>query len=206
MNPMNVVTLYAADVRELRGREQAALAFLPPARREKTERVRPEEDKLRSMAAGLLLRRVLNVREDGDLRCGEFGKPELTGEGPHFNLSHGGNYVILAVGGTPLGVDVEPLSERVPTVSPRFFHPGEWEWLGDDLAPDHFFHLWTRLESVLKADGRGLLWEEREFSVMDDSCPWYIETLIHDSHIISCAAGERFSLEMQILHAEQLID
>lgn len=203
---MNKVTLYAADIRELRGREQAALALLPPARREKTERVRPKEDKLRSMAAGLLLRRVLNVREDGDLRRGEFGKPELTGEGPCFNLSHGGNYVVLAVGGTPLGVDVEPISERVPTISPRFFHPGEREWLGEKTAPDRFFHLWTRLESVLKADGRGLLWEEREFSVMDGSCPWFIETFTHDGHIISCAAGERFSLEMRMLRAEQLID
>ena len=61
------MTLYITDIRELVGHEQDILALLTPKRRERVERLRPAEDKLRSMAAGLLLRHVLGVTSDDDL-------------------------------------------------------------------------------------------------------------------------------------------
>ena len=95
---MKTIMLYIADSRELAGREAAALPRLTSDRRAQVERIKPEGERLLRIAAGLLLHRVLGVTDDTDLCCEEFGKLKLTGEGPCFNLSHGGHYAVLAVG------------------------------------------------------------------------------------------------------------
>lgn len=203
---MDRITLYITDVRELAGQEQPALTLLTPRRRETAKRIRPEQDRLCCIAAGLLLRCVLGVTSDNELRQGEFGKLELTGEGPCFNLSHGGNYAVLAVDDDPVGVDVEPVGEKLPIAIPRrYLTPDELSWLEAEPTPERFARLWTRLESVLKADGRGFAMEERRFSVVGDVCPWEIKTLTHDGHVISCAAGKPFEMKIRRLSVRELM-
>ena len=202
---MKTVTLYIADSRELAGRETSALPLLTDERRAQVERIKPQEERLLRIAAGLLLRRVMGVASDTDLRSGEFGKPKLAGEGPHFNLSHGGSYAVLAVGDMPLGVDLEPIADRIPHISGRFLHPDEAAVLEQAPTPECFAELWTKLESVLKADGRGFAFENRPYSVIGEDCPWTIRTFIHGGHVISCAAGEEFALVPQILSVDELI-
>ena len=199
------MTLYITDIRELVGHEQDILALLTPKRRERVERLRPAEDKLRSMAAGLLLRHVLGVTSDDDLRCGQFGKPELTAGSPCFNLSHGGNYVVLAVGETPLGADIEPIGEKLPIAIPkRWLLPEELSHLGNDPTPESFAWLWTRLESALKADGRGFLLEDRVFSVLEDG-EWCFQTISFNGHIISCASERPFEMNINQLSVQELL-
>ena len=202
---MKTVTLYITDSRELIGREGSALPLLTCERREQAERIKPEEERLLRIAAGLLLRHVMGVTDDIHLCRGEFGKPELAGEGPCFNLSHGGRYAVLAVGDVPLGVDLEPVGDRVPNISGRFLHPDESAWLEQEPTPERFARLWTKLESVLKADGRGFAFENRSYSVVGEECPWFIRTFAHDGHVISCAAGEEFNLVIRLLSANELI-
>ena len=202
---MDRITLYTVDVRELAGHEQAALALLTPERRAKVERIKPEQDKLHSTAAGLLLRHVLGVISDGDLRCGQFGKPELTAGAPCFNLSHGGNYVVLAVSETPVGADIEPVGEKLPIAIPkRWLLPEELALLEEDTTPECFARLWTRLESALKADGRGFLLEDRNFSVLEDGV-WHFRTVSYDGHILSCASDGPFEMNITKLSAEELL-
>lgn len=205
MSMADRITLYTADIRELAGRESAALARLTVGRRETAQRLRPEEDRLRCAAAGLLLRRVLGVTSDDDLRCGQYGKPELTAEGACFNLSHGGAYAVLAVADRPVGVDIEPVGEKLPIAIPgRWLRPEELAWLECDPTPERFARLWTRLESALKADGRGFLLEGREFSVLEDG-QWRFRTQALDGHILSCAYGGSFEWDILPLSAEELL-
>lgn len=200
---MKQLKLYLTDVRPLAERESAALALLPPSRRSRAEAIRVESDRLHCMGAGLLLRQVLDVNSDDALEIGEQGKPAMPG-GPCFNLTHGGNYVALAVFHASVGVDVEPVTERLPIIPRRFLRPDELNWLEAEPTPARFAWLWTRLESALKADGRGFALEERSFSVLTDGA-WYIKTLEHDGHILSCAAGEPFAVELIFLSAEELL-
>ena len=193
---MNTMELYLADVRPLVGREGEVLPLLTPRRRAAVESTKPELDRLHAMGAGLLLRRVLGVTADEHLRCNEFGKWELTRGGVHFNLSHGGHFAALAVFHAPVGVDIEPVREKVAVIPRRFLLADELAWLEEEVTPERFAHLWTRLESALKADGRGFGLEKREFSVLEGTHPWHIETIAHEGHVISCAAGEPFEVRV----------
>lgn len=201
---MAVLQLYLADVRKLAQQELLALSLLTPERRARAESIRVEQDRLHCIGAGLLLRRVLNVTQDWQLCDDGYGKLTLAG-GPYFNLSHGGSYAVLAVFHAPVGVDVEPVGERVPAIPRRFLQPDELAWLESDPTPERFARLWTRLESALKADGRGLAMESRAFSVLNSGEPWFIETITVEHHFISCAAGESFELELNELSAKELL-
>ena len=201
------IQLYFADIQQLKRYEAAALPLLTSERRAEAERIKPEQERLHCIVAGLLLRHVLGVTSDGQLRRNEYGRPELAGEGPCFNLSHGGGRVVLAVCSVPVGVDIEPVGEKLPIAIPRrFLRPDELAWLGEKPTPERFVWLWTRLESALKADGRGFGLEQRNFSVLESGQPWYLETLLRDGHYVSCAAGEPFEVELEELQVNDLLN
>lgn len=203
---MEHIRLYLADILQLKPHEADALPLLTPERRARAERIRPERERLHTIAAGLLLRRVLGVTGDGQLRCNDYGRPELRAGGPCFNLSHGGDRAVLAVCRVPVGADLEPVGETTPIRIPRrFLRPDELAWLEADPTPARFAWLWTRLESALKADGRGFGLEERTFSVLESGQPWYLESVRLDGHCLSCAAGVPFQMELETLPIELLL-
>ena len=80
---------------------------------EKVERMRHPEDRKRSLTAELMLRcaasRICGIPPRNlTIANGPYGKPYLPDVTDfHFNLSHSGQYVVLAIGHLPLGVDVE---------------------------------------------------------------------------------------------------
>lgn len=204
---MESIELWLADIRELVGREDACLPLLTPKRRTQAQAIKPERERLHCIAAGLLLRRVLGITADEGLVQDPFGKRYLAGNGPCFNLSHGGNYAVLALAGRAVGVDIEPVGEKLPIAIPRrYLLPDELAWLEEAPSPQRFAHLWTRLESALKADGRGFGLERREFSVLSSGKPWYLETILYDGHCISCALDGPFEIIKQQLPAELLLD
>ncbi|HIE53967.1 MAG TPA: 4'-phosphopantetheinyl transferase superfamily protein [Chromatiaceae bacterium] len=120
-------------------------------------------DRDRFFAAHALKRRLLGALLDiqgSQLRFEQQdeGKPKLMGNGLHFNLSHSGDWVALAVSATaPVGIDVEqgdttPPEELLSVVlhpydqfSPKPFSPTE-----------HFYTAWTLKEAVSKGLGMGL--------------------------------------------------
>ena len=88
-----------------------------------------------------------------------YGKPSLM-HGPHFNLSHSGDIVALAVcTDCPIGVDVEKYRSFDQGIITRFFSKYEQRALssysGTDLSVA-FFRVWTRKEATIKALGFGL--------------------------------------------------
>ena len=192
---MKTVQIWLADVRRLEGREEALIHLLTPNRREAALRA-SREDRFHSLGAGLLLRDVLGITEDADVRIGGHGKPELVSGQPHFNLSHGGHYAVLAVSDVPVGVDVEHVSDTLSVPVPRrWLKDDELAWLEEERTPERFARLWTRLESALKADGSGLAMENRTFSVLEGGSPWHLRTFLRDGHVISCAAAEDFAVQ-----------
>jgi phosphopantetheinyl transferase len=127
---------YFYDIR--RSFTDAEYALVPQFRKDTAQRYYKIEDQLRSLAAGFLLGKYLNVKSAEDLRYNEYGKPFLVRAGaPFFSLSHAGNFAALAVGETEIGVDIEPASAMENT---------------EDLR------LWTAREAAGKALGLGL-WE-----------------------------------------------
>jgi len=148
---------------------EAVAPFLDQEEARRASRYRRPEDQLRTALGWAAARRVLGaalLRPPEELRfsrrcrhCGhaEHGKPRLLDGGAiDFNLSHSGDFVLLAVASDRLvGVDVERIAGG----------PGPVEilrWLGPDAAapeaPDErsLLRRWTAAEARLKMTGRGL--------------------------------------------------
>lgn len=94
---------------------------------------------------------------------GQYGKPELLGQEPpslHFNLSHTRGLLVLAVAGSPVGVDVEAHQPRdIQALSQRFFSADEQQALSRIAHPWRlacFYRLWTLKEAWVKASGIGI--------------------------------------------------
>jgi 4'-phosphopantetheinyl transferase len=92
------------------------------------------------------------------------GKPRLAAphdaSSLHFNLSHAGDVVLLAVARTEIGVDVEAVKPGRFTDSliKRVFCAGEQALIRASDQPQlQCFQLWVRKESCIKATGAGLI-------------------------------------------------
>jgi 4'-phosphopantetheinyl transferase len=110
-----------------------------------------------------------------------FGKPSLPSQGIHFNLSHSGDIVLIALAaGGELGVDVERIRhlENFEQISADFFSPKEvreLRRLPASRAQVAFYACWTRKEAILKAKGVGLSLALNRFDVPVDPVlqdPW----------------------------------
>lgn len=138
-----------------------------------------EQKRARSMAAAparqfvaarKLLRRLLAAYVPCppgriEIALGAHGKPHLAGTpsqaGVHFNLSHSAGVAAVAVGRSPVGIDIESVHDLSDpdAIAARFFAPSELRALR--RAPDAqqqrtFFSFWTCKEAYLKALGGGI--------------------------------------------------
>ena len=208
--------LYLVAITELRAWQGQGLALLPPARRSRVLRYLREEDRLRCLAGGLLMRHVLGVCEDGQLVEASYGKPALTEKGPQFNLSHAGEYVVLAVGNSPNGVDIERAERMKPAAAKYCMTPEEYAAFERADAPEEFFcRLWTGKESVMKGTGLGMRLAPRSFSLLPLEAGeylirgerWFVRWHgLNEGYIIALASQEQVrEMEPVRLSAEILL-
>lgn len=134
-----------------------------PERLLRAARMPPDAGAL-CLAAGALTAGVLRLR-DCDQHTGPYGKPETPGV--FWNLSHSGEYALLAVSDADVGADLERLRPAPMRAAGRVFALEELDWLaaGED-GDARFFTLWTLKEALLKAAGRGLTQPLREVNVL----------------------------------------
>ncbi len=78
----------------------------------------------------------------------EHGKPYLCNSTLHFNLAHGQNLLALAVGDTPVGLDLEVRSPRKTEKIAQRLTPAE--------KNTDFFKVWTAKEAYVKYLGETL--------------------------------------------------
>lgn len=94
--------------------------------------------------------------------AGEYGKPHLACGSLHFNLSHTGDYLLIAVGNVPdIGIDIEAITARnsLDGIAKRVFSSNEfaqWQQLPPEQQLAGFYRLWTKKEAFVKAVGRGI--------------------------------------------------
>lgn len=188
------IVLY--DIR--RPLSQGEKAHVSPVRLARSQKFRFEEDRTRCLAAGYLLEHVLQIPEESLIK-GEYGKLYAPGTSPHFfNLSHAGNFVVLAQATHEVGVDVEPVGSYDQRVAETCYTPKEMAWLNLQHSDEAFYRLWTAKESIMKATGKGFGLAPECFSVLPiDETPhtvdnrlWHLHWLLYQEHVI-CSAVER---------------
>ena len=103
-----------------------------------------------------------------------YGKPQLAGTGPHFNVSHSGDYIVYAFSHhCELGVDIEAITPEFATLrlAARCFSDKEYQSL-EGLTPERFtqafFKIWSGKEAYIKAIGMGLSADLKAFTVLHD--------------------------------------
>lgn len=140
---------------------------LPAWRLNKVRSYKKEEDKIRSVAAFLLLSRALQDRGIGpvpEFAYEVWGKPHLPGCPIHFSLSHCENAVVCAVSDVPVGVDAQEEMEFSSKLADRICSPEERKALTQAEDPGKALTaLWTKKEALAKCSGKGL--GERFFSL-----------------------------------------
>ncbi|MDR3320659.1 MAG: 4'-phosphopantetheinyl transferase superfamily protein [Desulfovibrio sp.] len=143
------------------------------------------------------MRSCLNL-DDEMLKFGTAGKPCAKIEKlPFFNLSHAGDYVVLATAQNEVGVDIEPVHAYEDAVAERCLTPEEHAWRKRRGGKWAFYKLWTAKESVMKATGKGFTLPPESFCILpvDDSAhvierrSWYLDWLYVECHIV-CVAVE----------------
>ena len=115
-----MIRLFIADVSGLD--IDACLASVSPQRREKTLRLKNDDDKRRSLGVELLLEKAAGR---SDYALTENGKPFFPDGGAYFSLSHCGKYAVCAVSGVPVGADIELARDNALSLAERFFMPDE---------------------------------------------------------------------------------
>lgn len=149
-----------------------AKGFLPSNLISKTERFKFLEDRQRSLIGELMVRKFYREKlgiEELKFGLNEQEKPFLLDfPNEHFNISHSGDFVVVAFSHENLGVDVEMIGKDRRSVAERFFTVREIEQMRICQALDdqiHFFYkLWTLKESYMKAIGRGMTMSLSSFS------------------------------------------
>lgn len=122
-----------------------------------------------------ILGRYLGVEpRDVPLISGEHGKPGLAGGTGtlHFNLSHAGDVLLLAVAtGLEVGIDIEKIETGKPlkVMGRMVFSRHEQEEIFSLSSPclqeAAFYRCWVRKEACLKACGRGFSMSSDSFDV-----------------------------------------
>ncbi len=169
-----MITLYTATTSDIPDPQThpSILEGLGEERKGKILRLRQKKSREQSLGAGLLLRKILlrYGRDMSEIYAGANGKPMM--DGIYFNLSHTEGRVLLAVGDSEAGCDIERVKEFPLQVAKRFFCCGEQEYISSfpegkerDRA---FFRLWTVRESYMKMTGEGMSLPFDAFEVLTE--------------------------------------
>ena len=168
--------IFAVNISSLNDRDcRRMYDLLDRVRQRRADRYLRREDRMRCVVAGALLRFVaiqtLGMGEFG-LEYSPLGKPMLNNHPDfHFNLSHSGQWVVIAYDSHPVGIDVEQMlwDSGKENIVRKFFTPDEQAYVFDELWPgraERFYEIWTAKEGYLKYLGVGLQKRLDSFSVL----------------------------------------
>ena len=126
-----------------------------------------EKIRAKGIATGAYLVKIL---EDynlnlSDVSYGEHGKPFIVNnESIHFNLSHSGKYMALAIAGQPVGVDIQKKVPYNDKVVDKIASSEDAKVIREHFQ-DRFNYIWSLKEACAKLCGDGLVNGMSRFSM-----------------------------------------
>lgn len=165
--------------------------------KEKALRFKNEKDQVRSLISSYLV----NQLSKESLLYNENGKPYYQ-NGPFFNISHSGNFVVMAISNKEIGIDIEENVEKNMSSLMRIFNEAEAK-----LIKEHadFYYLWCAKESLIKCIGTSIN-KIREIPSLPlnglktfKGKDYQSQTLIYEKHIISITreGNEQFEIKIE---------
>lgn len=205
-----IMKIYYCSIAQIKNFHAAK--YLSAKRRERMQHYLRHEDRARCLAAGLLLRAVLGAEKYARIAAGPYGKLYLP-EDIFFNLSHAGEYVVLATASCEVGVDIEKITPSSAWCAPQCCTPAELAWLTEQGCDYAFFRLWTGKESVMKAAGLGFRLPPDSFQLLPVECgshfiagqSWFLQWHSLPGHVICTAAAEKQPVQLLQFSWEELL-
>ena len=178
-------------------------SFVDAARKEKAERYVNEKDKLLSYGAGYLFYKYLPKKEMKETLN---KKPYFEG-GPYFNISHSGEYVVLAIHKiNEVGVDIERINEN--KIDAIKFTLCDEEKKVTDIS--ELFRMWTNKESLIKCmssnlnDIRKLRGLPLEGYRTINGNDYYTKSLIYEGYSLSVTLNTKQDFNIKLNHVNFL--
>ena len=194
---MQTVKLYVADTDLGKKYYRFLLENVSVGQKEKALRYANEIDQIRSLLSSYLKNQL--SREE--LLKNENGKPYFN-NGPYFNISHSGRYVLMAVSTSEIGVDIEEIKSKDMSSLVRIFNEAEAKMIKEH---SDFYYLWCAKESLIKCMGLSVgkvreipslpLNGLKTFKGKDYQC----KSFIYDKHIVSITreGNEEYEIDIE---------
>lgn len=131
------------------------IKHMMPKRFDRANTYKQEKDRLLCLGGAILMADIVGITNESEIYFNSNGKPFANGF-PEFNISHSGDVCVLAVGDGQVGIDIEKADCENLTIAENVFSDKEYEWMCPDPVV-RFHRLWTLKESLLKAEGTGLV-------------------------------------------------
>ena len=199
---MQTVKLYVADTDLGKKHFRFLLENVSVGQKEKALRYANEIDQIRSLLSSYLKNQL--SREE--LLKNENGKPYFT-NGPYFNISHSGRYVLMAVSTAEIGVDIEEIKNKDMSSLVRIFNEAEAKMIKEH---SDFYYLWCAKESLIKCMGLSVgkvreipglpLNGLKTYKGKDYQC----KSFIYDKHIVSITREGNEEYEIDIKKVNKL--
>ena len=194
---MQTVKLYVADTDLGKKHFRFLLENVSVGQKEKALRYANEIDQIRSLLSSYLKNQL--SREE--LLKNENGKPYFA-NGPYFNISHSGKYVLMVVSTAEIGVDIEEIKNKDMSSLVRIFNEAEAKMIKEH---SDFYYLWCAKESLIKCMGLSVgkvreipslpLNGLKTFKGKDYQC----KSFIYDKHIVSITreGNEEYEIDIE---------
>ncbi|MGG4169211.1 4'-phosphopantetheinyl transferase superfamily protein [Rossellomorea vietnamensis] len=150
-----------------------------------------------------LISRKVNMNPSGiKIEKDKYGKKFVDQKvGIHFNISYSGDWMVIGMSRSPIGVDIE----RIRTIDykniSRHFSLCEQQYIqgiNQSVAEKEFFRIWTGKESFVKYMGKGLKMPLHSFSIPTQPGLGYVDTGCEDikPRLLSFELGGEYSISM----------
>jgi len=195
MNSLYEVNILIADKELTRSVFDSLLPLVSRDKRDRITKFHSYRDAqnalLGDIAARMLICRATGLSNSHlEFTSNEYGKPFLINDPHvHHNISHANQYIACVLDDQPVGIDIEHIKPIEMKIAKRFFAPDEIAYVvsaDDSLLVQRFYEIWTKKESRIKWEGKGLSTSLPAFSVfdpLDTERIYYHEVFRNDDYI-----------------------
>ena len=199
---MENVNLYVVNVDLARKHRSFLLKNINEEQKQIASSFKQEVDQDRSIISSYLK----NALSEETLSKNNNGKPFFE-NGPYFNISHSGHYIVMAVSTSEVGIDIEENKNRDMSSLTRIFNEAEAKVIKEH---QDFYYLWCAKESLIKCMGSTISTVKeipslplnglKTFKGKDYQC----HAFIFDNHIISITREGKEEYEVKTIKVEHL--
>ena len=150
-----------------------------------------------------ILKKDYKIENCPEILRDEMGKPYFDGNPLHFNVSHSGEYLAIAISKHPVGIDIQEPKLIKDGMFRKVVQQEEDCLIGKNRQKD-FLRLWALKESFVKAEGKGLRIALKDYYFEKENDKYLVnyggqrmswtfnieETLVEDYFISVCGLEE----------------